>query len=202
MSDAPITDDQQLIAEAGRTISRSWWLFIVTGVLWIIYAFVVLTVSVDTVWAVTILFGVGFIAGGVLEFAAASGAEGWKWVHILFGVISVVAGIVALVWPGQTFLALAAITGWFLMFDGIVNVVLSATTREVNDLWWLGLILGIAEILIGFWAVGYVGRSIALLIVFVAAAALSRGISALITAFALHDADKELRRLLQRGTTG
>ena len=199
MSDAPPTADEQLIAEAGRAVSRNWWLFIISGILWIIYAFIVLSVTVETVWAVTILFGVGFITGGVLELAAASSAEGWRWVHILFGIISIIAGIVALAWPGQTFLVLATLIGWFLMLDGIMNVVVSVSTRELNDLWWLGLVLGIAEILIGFWAAGYVGRSIALLIVFVAAAALARGISALITAFALHGADKELRRTLERG---
>ena len=198
MSEPGLSPLDEALAEAGRTVTRSWWLFIITGVLWIIYAFVVLSVSVETVWAVAILFGVGFIAGGFLEFVIASSTRRWRWVHILFGVISIIAGIVALVWPGQTFLVLAAVTGWCLMLDGIINLVVSVSTRDVNDLWWLGLILGIAEILIGFWAVGYVGRSIALLIVFVAAAALSRGISALITAFTLHGADKELRRTLDR----
>ena len=85
---------------------------------------------------------------------------------------------------------------WFLLFDGIVNVVVAVSTRTINDLWWLGLVLGIAEILIGFWAVGYIGRSIALLVVWVAAAALARGISSLVTGFTLHGADKKLREVL------
>lgn len=197
MSDAPLTPAGQMLAEAGRSVTRNWWIFIITGVLWIIYAFIVLSVSVDTVWAVTLLFSIGFITGGIFELVGASSTRRWRWVHILFGIISIVAGVVAIVWPGQTFLVLAAITGWLLMFDGIMNIVVSVSTRELNDLWWLGLILGIGEILIGFWAVGYVGRSIALLIVFVAAAALARGITALMLAFSLHGADKELRRGLE-----
>lgn len=181
------------LAAAGRTVTRRWWLFVLTGVLWIVYAFVVLSASVNTVWAIAVLFGIGFITGGVLELVAATVAEGWRWLHAVFGVIAIIAGIVALVWPGQTFLVLAAIAGWFLMVDGVVNVVIAISTRSLNDLWWLGLILGIAEILIGFWAVGYVGRSIALLIVWVAAAALARGISDLVIGFSLHGADKRLR---------
>jgi uncharacterized membrane protein HdeD (DUF308 family) len=189
-------DSSDTVASMGREVTRRWWLFILSGVLWLIYAFVVLSASVNTVWAVAVLFGIGFIVGGAIELSLAAFAESWKWLHVLFGVISIVAGVVALVWPGQTFLVLAAITGWFLLFDGMVNVVASVVSRSVNDLWWLGLILGIAEILIGFWAVGYIGRSIALLVVFVAAAALARGISSLVTGFTLHGADKELRRAL------
>jgi hypothetical protein len=41
----------------------------------------------------------------------------------------------------------------------------------VNDAWWLGLIIGIFEVGLGFWAAGSFGRSAALLIVFVAAIA-------------------------------
>ena len=182
-------------AELGRGVTRFWWVHLVTGGLWLIYAFVVLSASVSTVWAVALLFGFGFITGGMLELIVAGVTDSWRWLHALFGIIAIVAGVVALAWPGQTFVVLAAITGWFLLFDGIVNVVVSITTRSSNDLWWLTLLLGIAEVLIGFWAVGYIGRSIALLVVFVAAGALARGISSLVTGFALHGADKKLRNM-------
>lgn len=183
-------------ATLGREVTRFWWIHLVAGVLWLIYAFVVLSASVSTVWAVALLFGFGFIAGGALELIVASITDSWRWLHALLGVVAIVAGIVAIAWPGQTFVVLAAIAGWFLLFDGIVNVVVSIATRSMNDLWWLALLLGIAEILIGFWAVGYIGRSIALLVVFVAAGALARGISSLINGFALHGVDKELRQVI------
>ena len=47
--------------------------------------------------------------------------------------------------------------------------------------------------LIGFWAIGYAGRSITLLVVWVGATALGRGISSLFIAFGLHDAGRQLR---------
>ncbi|HEY3485861.1 MAG TPA: DUF308 domain-containing protein [Ilumatobacteraceae bacterium] len=175
-------------------VARRWWLFVLAGILWIIFAFAVLSASINTVWAIAVLFGIGFIVGGVMELMMAAVTEGWKWLHVVMGVIAILAGILALVWPGQTFLILAAIIGWFLMFDGVFGIVVAVTTRDVNDLWWLGLVVGIAEVLIGFWAVGYVGRSIALLIVWVAAASLARGIHDLVIGFTLHGADKRMRR--------
>jgi uncharacterized membrane protein HdeD (DUF308 family) len=166
--------------------SRLWWLFLINGIIWILFAFVVLSFTYTTVWAVALFFGFGLIVGGVMELMVGMQADAWRWLHVTFGVIAIIAGILALVWPGQTFLVLAAIIGWYLMLAGVIDLVTAISTRDVNDLWWLGLILGIVEILIGFWAVGYAGRSIALLVVWVGATALARGISNLFGAFGLH----------------
>ena len=65
------------------------------------------------------------------------------------------------------------------MIAGILDLTTAFATKDENDLWWLQLILGIAQILIGFWAIGYAGRSISLLVVWVGATALARGISSL-----------------------
>jgi uncharacterized membrane protein HdeD (DUF308 family) len=45
------------------------------------------------------------------------------------------------------------------------------------------LVCGILEILLGFWAAGYPGRSVSLLLVWVGISALIRGITQLILAF-------------------
>jgi uncharacterized membrane protein HdeD (DUF308 family) len=174
-------------------VSKGWWLYLVTGVLWILFGWVVLSFNFDTVWAIAVFFGIGFIVGGAMELFMAGSAEGWRWLHIAFGVIAIVAGIVTLAWPGQTFLVLATIIGWYVLLIGIMDIATAFATREENDLWWLQLILGIAEVLVGFWAVGYAGRSIAVLVIWVGAAALARGISSIFLAVGLHKAGKELR---------
>lgn len=175
-------------------VSKGWWLYLVAGVLWIIFGWVVLSFNFDTVWAVAVFFGFGFIIGGVMELFVAFQATGWRWLHIAFGVIAIIAGIVALVWPGQTFLVLAAIIGWYILFAGMMDIVTSIAVKEDNELWWLQLILGIVEVLIGFWAVGYNGRSVALLVIWVGASALARGISSIVLGFGLHSTGKELRK--------
>ena len=181
-------------AEDVEEASRHWWMFLVLGILWILFAFVVLSFNYDTVWAIAIFFGLGFIAGGIMSLVMAAQVRAWRWLHILFGVIAILAGIVALVWPGQTFLVLAAVIGWFVLLAGVIDLITAFVTKEENDLWWLQLILGIAQILIGFWAVGYTGRSVALLVIWVGASALARGISNIFLAFGLHKAGKELRK--------
>ena len=161
-----------------------WWLLLVTGIGWLIFAWIVLSFDFTTVWAVAVWAGVGIIAAGLLQFAAGSMLDGfWKWLAYGLGLAAIVVGFLCLVWPGQTFLVLAALIGWYLMFKGVFDIVIALATMDEYDLWWLTLIVGIVELLVGFWAIGYTGRSIALIVVWVGAAALARGITDLFLAF-------------------
>jgi uncharacterized membrane protein HdeD (DUF308 family) len=163
-----------------------WWLQLVIGIAWIFFAFLLLSFDMATVWGVAVFAGVALLSGGAFELMVASTVRSWRWVHILLGVAAIAAGIMALVWPGTTFLVLAAIIGWYLMFNGVLDIVVAFLARDVVDLWWLTLLVGIAQVLIGFWAVGYADRSIVLLVVWVAAAALGRGLSSIFLAFGMH----------------
>jgi uncharacterized membrane protein HdeD (DUF308 family) len=53
--------------------------------------------------------------------------------------------------------------------------------------WWLQLIGGILQHALGFWAAGYYGRSAALLVAWVAAFAVIRGVMNIVLAFRVHD---------------
>lgn len=193
-SSAPSSDP---IVGHMKSFTGRWWLYLISGIAWFLFAFLALTWNLATVWGIAVFAGIGLIIGGLFEFVVSSVVPSWKWVHVVFGVLSIAAGVLALGWPGQTFLVLAALLAWYLLFSGFFEVVLAFTTRELDELWWLRLLLGVAQILVGFWAVGYAGRSTALLIVWVAAAALARGLSNLFVAFGLHAAGKEIDRLTE-----
>jgi uncharacterized membrane protein HdeD (DUF308 family) len=125
-------------------------------------------------------------------------APGWKWLYILIGIVSIVAGLVALFWPGQTFLVLSAIAGWLLLFYGIIDIVFAFSTRDVERLWWLQLITGIIMVGIGFWAISpdddtvSTYRGAVLLVVWIGVAALFRGMSDIIVGFRLRSVHKQL----------
>jgi uncharacterized membrane protein HdeD (DUF308 family) len=107
------------------------------------------------------------------------------------GAISIGAGIAAFVWPGATYVVLAAIFGWYLLFLGIFDIVNAFMLRGA-ELWWVELLVGIALVLFGFWAVSYPGRSLVLLAVWVGAAALGRGIVDIFMAFRVKGARDRL----------
>jgi uncharacterized membrane protein HdeD (DUF308 family) len=183
-----------------RGTSR-WWVPLLLGILWLIYAFIVLSFTYKTVWAVVVFAAVAFIFTGIGEFVLATILESWQWLHALAGVLCIAAGILALVWPGQTFLVMAAIIGWFLLFRGTFNIVESLFIKDYVEQWWLMLITGILQIAIALWAVGYAGRSIAVLVVWVGAWALTEGIMNIWAAFRIKSVNRQAAGLAQPPAT-
>lgn len=80
----------------------------------------------------------------------------WIWLAI-FGVISIILGVLALAWPGPTLIVLAVVFGIQLIFYGIFRLVGSLTIGEASGgartLW---AILGILSLLIGFYALRHI----------------------------------------------
>jgi len=65
-----------------------------------------------------------------------------------------------------------------------LDIVESITTRAINDVWWLGLVTGVLEIGLGFWASQqYFPSQAALLLLLVGFYALFRGLSEIVLAF-------------------
>ena len=192
MATTETSDD--LERELLREEARGWWIYLITGSIWLIFGWIVLSArsEITTVWAVAVYAGVLFFMFGLGELLAAFVVDSWRWLHAALGVIGIIAGFVAFAWPDQTFLTLAALIGWFLLFDGTMQLSVAIMRRHEYDLWWLLLILGVVEILIAFWAIGYPGRSIVLLIIWVGASALAKGIALIVNGFALHSSAKHL----------
>ena len=172
-------------ASMSRGFRVPWWVFLITGALWFVVAWVVLRFDLTSVAAISVLAGTVILLAGVAELFNAAVAPSWQWLHGLLGAVFIITGIIAFFRPGGTFAMLAAFVGWYLLFKGMLDIVLAFATKDVNDAWWLGLIIGIIEVFLGFWAAGRFGRSVALLIVFVGAIALTRGITDIVLAFRL-----------------
>jgi uncharacterized membrane protein HdeD (DUF308 family) len=164
-----------------------WWLMLILGIIWLILGFMVLSFDFETIAAIAYFAGFLFIAIGISEIFMAFVVPGWRWLRVIYGLLAIGAGTIALAWPGKTFLVLAGILAWYLLFAGIFRIIAAFVERGEYDLWWLSLIIGIAEILIAFWAIGYTGRAIVLLIVWVGVAALSAGINNIFLAFRMKD---------------
>jgi uncharacterized membrane protein HdeD (DUF308 family) len=180
-----------ITAASQRTLGRllpPWWLVLIIGIGWMLVALIVLRFDYTSVNAIAILFGIVAIAAGVLEIGSTIIASGW-W-KLLYGVLAVVfiaTGIVSFIHPGDTFLALAAVISFFLVFAGTFDIITAISSRHEVEVWWLQLIGGIIELALGFWAAGYYGRSAILLVAWVAAFAIIRGVTNIVLAFRVRE---------------
>jgi len=169
--------------------ARLWWIFLITGLLWLLFSIIVFRFDWTTVNAISILFGVVMIAAAVAELLAAFLDHGWwRVAQLLLALAFGVIGIVAFIHPGNTFKALAAVISFYFILKGFFHVAVSLFAWRDLDHAWLVLVLGLAELVVGFWAAGDFGHQTILLVVWVGITALTRGISEIILAFRLRGA--------------
>ena len=71
------------------------------------------------------------------------------WVLALRGVLGILFGIGAFVWPGLTLAALILVFGAYAFVDGIFAVVAGIDMRRQMDHWWLLVLEGAAGIILG-----------------------------------------------------
>jgi uncharacterized membrane protein HdeD (DUF308 family) len=161
-----------------------WWLLLITGIGWTVVALILLRFDYTSVHAISLLFGFVAIAAGIFEIAAVFMVRGWwKLLNAVLAIAFIAAGVVAFIHPGDTFEALAAVFSFFLIFAGTFDIVSSIAARKEIEVWWLQLIGGIIEVVLAFWAAGYYGRSAVLLIAWVSAFAIIRGVRDMVFAF-------------------
>ena len=180
------------VIEAARGVTRMWWLFLITGIAWVLIAFMVLSFKPTTPATIGYLTGFVLIAAGVNELMAMGFVSAWRWLRAVLGVLYIIAGFMSLASPFQTFGILALLIGWYLLFKGIFDIILSVVERHLLPLWGLGLASGIIEVAIAMWALGYPGRSAWLLVLWIGITALMRGVTEIVLSFKLHGAQAAL----------
>jgi uncharacterized membrane protein HdeD (DUF308 family) len=169
-----------------------WWLFLVTGIAWLLISLIVLRFDITSIATVGVLLGVVFLLAAANEFTAMA-LPAWRWLHGILGVLFVIGAVWAFIHPANAFYELAAILGFLLLLKGSLDISVAVMTKDVNDLWWLGLLVGILEILLAFWASQqYFAPRAALILLWVGFFAMFRGFTEIFLAFAVRRELKEL----------
>jgi uncharacterized membrane protein HdeD (DUF308 family) len=173
------------LEEAGTALTRLWWLWLIFGILWIWIALVILQFDQASITTVGVLIGIMFLLSGFQQLMLGSLTRGWlQLVLFLFGLLMLVAGVIALISPENTFAAIADILGFLFLLVGVFWIMQAFMEREGNELWWVGLIAGILMLILAFWTGGqfFIEKQYVLL-VFAGIWALMTGVTDLIRAF-------------------
>lgn len=178
--------------DAARTMGRLWWMWLIAGIAWVWIALVILQFDQASITTVGVLIGIMFILSAMQQFVFGSLAGGWlQAVMWIFAVLFLIAGILALISPENTFAALADILGFLFLLVGTFWIIQAFGERDMNELWWLGLISGIAMVVLAFWTSGqfFIHRAYVLL-VFAGIWALFHGVTDIVRAFQLRGLSK------------
>jgi uncharacterized membrane protein HdeD (DUF308 family) len=183
--------------EFGNALNALWWLWLFAGIAWIVIALVILQFDQASVTTVGVLVGIMFILSAIQQFAFGSLAGGWLQVVMwLFAVLFLIAGVIAFISPENTFAALADVLGFLFLLVGTFWIIQAFAERDVNGLWWFGLISGVAMIVLGFWTSGqfFIHRAY-LLLVFAGIWAMFHGVNDIFRAFQIRELGKAAKEV-------
>jgi uncharacterized membrane protein HdeD (DUF308 family) len=186
--------EERLIAREG---ARYWWLFLLSGIVWLLIAWMVLRLNATSIATVGVLLGVVFLLAAINEVGMATLAPGgWKVWDYIMAAIFFLGALYGFIRPVNTFFALASVLGLILIFYGSFEIIRGVASRAVNPYWWLNLVTGILLILLAFWVsesdrVYALARRTYLILFWVGFLALFRGFSQIFLAFTVRHAGEE-----------
>ncbi len=172
-------------------LSSYWWLWLVTGIAWIVVSVVILQFDQASVTTVGIIIGLMFFGFSLQQFTLAGFEDRLNWLYAIFGVLYLAAAIICFISPEGTFAAIADILGFLFVLVGIFWIIEAFVSMEVNELWWLGLIAGIMMVILGFYTGGafFIEKAYVLL-VFAGIWALLAGVTDIVRAFQIRRVGK------------
>jgi uncharacterized membrane protein HdeD (DUF308 family) len=141
-------------ADAIRDLAGAiWWMVLLRGVLIALFGIIALVSPGIALLTLVFLFGFYAILDGVVAVVmgvrARKTAARWVW-PVVQGVLSVIAGLVALVWPGVTALALLFVIAFWAIVMGVAEIVEAFVARRAGaHAWGWTLVAGIVNVLFG-----------------------------------------------------
>lgn len=83
----------------------------------------------------------------ITSLAAHALARNW-WMFLIRGLVAILFGVIAFLWPGATLLAIGILFGAYALVDGIFAIVATVRAVGAHQRWWPFLLEGIVGILI------------------------------------------------------
>lgn len=179
-------------SELGSAARAVWWLVLVRGLLAIVFGLFALFSPASALLALVIVFGVYAVLDGitaiVLGVRHRTTQAHWGW-QVAQGAVSAIAGIIALLWPGVTVLALLFVIALWSIVHGIAVIGEAFMLRRAGaSTWGWALAGGILSVVFGILLVVQPGAGLLTLLWLVGTFAVVFGVIVVVWAFRLRSA--------------
>jgi uncharacterized membrane protein HdeD (DUF308 family) len=178
-------------------LSRSWWIMAVRGAAAVIFGVLALIWPEITLLALVLVFGAYALVDGLFALIAAfrgeqlaGGSRAWL---VLEGLLGVGAGIVAVVWPDITALALLWVIAFWAVLTGVLEIVAAVRLRRVLNNEWMLILAGALSIVFGLILAIFPGEGAVGLVWLIGIYAIIFGIALFVLALRLRGLGQRLR---------
>jgi uncharacterized membrane protein HdeD (DUF308 family) len=135
-----------------QTLARNWWAIVLRGVFAVLFGLGTFVWPGITLAVLVLLFGGYLFIDGILAvlWALAKRNEGsFSWQVFLIGLASLAAGVMTLVWPGVTAIALLYLIAVWAIVRGIFEILAAFHLRRELRHEWLLALNGALSVLLG-----------------------------------------------------
>jgi uncharacterized membrane protein HdeD (DUF308 family) len=131
---------------------RHWWILLLRGILALALGIAAVILPGIFAVALALLFGAYALIDGILAMIASIRMThtGGRWVWLLIeGIISVVFGAAALVWPAISLIALVFLIGFWALLTGFAGITTAWRLRRVVNGEWFWILAGVLSVIFG-----------------------------------------------------
>ncbi len=134
-----------------RTLAQKWWLLLLRGLAAIAFGLITLAWPGVTMLSLILVYGIYAVADGVIALMAActGGTIAPRWWLVLSGLLGLVAGGLALTYPGLTAVVLVTLIGAWCILHGLFEVIGAVQLRKQIDHEWMLILSGVLSIFFG-----------------------------------------------------
>jgi uncharacterized membrane protein HdeD (DUF308 family) len=171
---------------SGVTPSRHTGTRVVVGILGaaaLVLGIVLLFNPVAAARTLALLLGLSLAIGGLLEIAVGWDNGKRRWISLILGGVLVVGGVLAVVWPGITLVALAWITGLSLVVHGAARAGIAVVERDEIRGWGWFALAGAVNVILGVLAIAWPQATVFVLSLILGAQIAAFGLLLLVGAF-------------------
>jgi uncharacterized membrane protein HdeD (DUF308 family) len=133
-------------------LCRNWWTLVLRGAVAVLLGLAALGWPEITLRVLVMLLGAYLLIDGAFGATGAikerSSHRHW-WIWLLEGVAGIVAGLIAMAWPGITAVALLYLFAAWALITGILEVIAAVVLRREISGEWLLVLAGAASIIFG-----------------------------------------------------
>jgi uncharacterized membrane protein HdeD (DUF308 family) len=177
-------------------LAANWRVLALRGLAALLFGLVVLFWPGLVLAALTLFFGIyALVDGGVVLVPVLRSSEQGtrRWLPLAEGTVGVIAGLVALLWPGLTAGGLLyVIVGWALL-TGVLKIISAIVLRSQVENGWLLAGSGALSVLFGVALAALGGSNLPSLAPLIGVFALVVGLALIVFAFRVRDRQRNLQ---------
>ena len=173
-------------------LSRRWQLIVLRGVVAVLFGLVAIVWPAITVLSLALLFGAYTLLDGIasltMGFGRGTGSD--RVYMITLGVLGVIAGLIALIWPQITVIVLLVVIAVWAIVAGLTQIAAAIRLRKVIQNEWFLALSGAVAVILGILLIVQPGAGAIALVVAIATFALVWGIVLIVLGFRLRQLAK------------